>query len=196
MSDEEKLNDLLKRVRGCQLCAKQLPNSPRPVIRAHSNSRLLIIGQAPGAKVHASGIPWDDPSGDRLRVWLNLSKEIFYDEQQIAIIPMGFCFPGKGRSGDLPPRPECAPSWHKELLICMPNIQLTLLVGQYAQRYYLARSYSSLTSTVKQWRRHLPQYFALPHPSPRNNIWLRNNLWFEADVLPELRRRVDACVNK
>src|SRR5690606_30230782 len=146
------LTDVLDNARTCQLCAAHLPHAPRPVVRAATGARLLIIGQAPGARVHASGIPWDDASGDRVRNWLGVSKDIFYDENQIAIMPMGFCYPGKGRSGDLPPRPECAPRWHAEILSGLPNIQLTLLIGQYAQRYYLGRQHNTLTATVKDWQ--------------------------------------------
>jgi len=182
------LINVLNEARNCRLCAKQLPHEPRPVLRAHANARLLIIGQAPGSKVHASGIPWDDPSGDRLRNWLGINKNLFYDETQIAIIPMGFCYPGKGRSGDLPPRPECAPQWHAALLSRMPNIQLTLLIGQYAQRYYLGKQHRTLTATVKAWRDYLPHYFALPHPSPRNQLWLKKNPWFETEVLSEVKK--------
>ncbi len=182
------LINVLNEARNCRLCAKQLPHEPRPVLRAHANARLLIIGQAPGSKVHASGIPWDDPSGDRLRNWLGINKNLFYDETQIAIIPMGFCYPGKGRSGDLPPRPECAPQWHAALLSRMPNIQLTLLIGQYAQRYYLGKQHRTLTATVKAWRNYLPHYFALPHPSPRNQLWLKKNPWFETEVLSEVKK--------
>ena len=181
---------MLNEARNCQLCAKQLSHEPRPVLRAHANARLLIIGQAPGSKVHASGIPWDDPSGDRLRNWLGIDKKLFYDETQIAVIPMGFCYPGKGRSGDLPPRPECAPQWHAALLSQMPDIQLTLLIGQYAQRYYLGKQHPTLTATVKAWRDHLPRYFTLPHPSPRNQLWLKKNPWFEKEVLLELKKYV------
>ncbi|HHI92065.1 MAG TPA: uracil-DNA glycosylase family protein [Gammaproteobacteria bacterium] len=182
------LINVLNEARNCRLCAKQLPHEPRPALRAHANARLLIIGQAPGSKVHASGIPWDDPSGDRLRNWLGINKNLFYDETQIAIIPMGFCYPGKGRSGDLPPRPECAPQWHAALLSRMPNIQLTLLIGQYAQRYYLGKQHRTLTATVKAWRDYLPHYFALPHPSPRNQLWLKKNPWFETEVLSEVKK--------
>ena len=182
------LINVLNEARNCRLCAKQLPHEPRPVLRAHANARLLIIGQAPGSKVHASGIPWDDPSGDRLRNWLGINKNLFYDETQIAIIPMGFCYPGKGRSGDLPPRPECAPQWHAALLSRMPNIQLTLLIGQYAQRYYLGKQHGTLTATVKAWRNYLPHYFALPHPAPRNQLWLKKNPWFETEVLSEVKK--------
>jgi uracil-DNA glycosylase len=189
------LADILDDARTCQLCAGHLPHTPRPVVRAAAGARLLIIGQAPGARVHASGIPWDDPSGDLLRDWLGVTRRVFYNENKVAIMPMGFCYPGKGRSGDLPPPPECAPRWHATLLSCLPNIQLTLLIGQYAQRYYLGRQYSTLTATVGNWREHLPQYFALPHPSPRNHFWVRKNPWFETDVLPELRRVVSHCLN-
>lgn len=184
------LANVLNEVRRCNTCVPGLPHAPRPVVSASSTARLLIIGQAPGARVHASGIPWDDASGDRLRDWLNLSKDTFYDERRVAIVPMGFCYPGRGRSGDLPPRPECAPRWHQALLEGMPQIQLTLLIGQYAQRRYLPQAYTSLTAAVRDWRCHLPQYFALPHPSPRNNIWLRRNPWFDTEVLPALRQRI------
>lgn len=147
---------ILDEARSCRLCADQLPHSPRPVLSAGASARLLIVGQAPGARVHASGVPWDDPSGDRLRQWLNVSKKTFYDETRVAIVPMGFCYPGKGRSGDLPPRPDCAPKWHAKLLAELPNIQLILLIGQYAQRYYLGDRYSTVTATVAAWRDHLP----------------------------------------
>lgn len=183
-----RLVDVLNDARNCHLCARRLPHPPRPIVRADIAARLLIIGQAPGARVHASGIPWDDPSGDRLRDWLGVSRDIFYDECQMAIMPMGFCYPGRGPSGDLPPRSECAPKWHTELLPRLPNIQLTLLIGRYAQQYYLDDSAHTLTDTVKNWRQHLPYYFALPHPSPRNYAWLSRNPWFETDVLPELKR--------
>ncbi|OUS14182.1 hypothetical protein A9Q89_01020 [Gammaproteobacteria bacterium 53_120_T64] len=186
------LTELLLEVKSCTLCAPQLPHSPRPVVRAGQGARLLIIGQAPGARVHVSGIPWDDPSGDRLRQWLGIGKAQFYDSSQIAIIPMGFCYPGKGRSGDLPPRPECAPQWHAALLSELPDIQLTLLIGQYAQRYYLGKQHQTLTASVEKWREHLPRYFVLPHPSPRNRIWLKKNPWFEAEVLDELKSRVQS----
>jgi len=190
------LIDVLNDARNCRLCTRNLPHSPRPVVRAAEGARLLIIGQAPGARVHASGIPWDDPSGERLRDWLGVSREVFYDGNQVAIVPMGFCYPGKGRSGDLPPRPECAPRWHAELLACLPEIRLTLLIGRYAQQYYLADKNMSLTNTVKNWRANLPQYFALPHPSPRNYSWLARNPWFEADVLPDLKRLTKKCLHR
>lgn len=194
---QHKLDKLLKRVRACELCAGDLPLGPRPVVRASSTARLLIIGQAPGTRVHKSGIPWDDPSGDRLRQWLEWDKERFYDESQTAIVPMGFCYPGKGKSGDLPPRPECAPQWHEPLLELMPKIELVLLIGQYAQRYYLggadlAGPKPTLTETVRSFSDYGPRFMPLPHPSPRNQLWLKKNPWFEDEVLPVLRRRVRA----
>ena len=167
--------DLLNEVRDCRHCEAHLPLGPRPVLRASSTARLLIIGQAPGTRVHASGVPWDDPSGDRLREWLQVDKRTFYDEGQIAIVPMGFCYPGKGQSGDLPPRPECAPLWHEQLLAQMPDVELVLLVGAYAQAHYLGKSKENLTQRVQRWRDFLPRYLPLPHPSPRNNLWLRRN---------------------
>lgn len=151
---------------------------------------MLLIGQAPGTRVHESGVPWDDPSGDRLRFWLGVSKETFYDPDVVAIIPMGFCYPGKGKSGDLPPRPECAPAWHQQILSLLPSVQLTILIGSYAQKYYLGKQAVTLTETVRSWRELPAHLLPLPHPSPRNNIWLRRNPWFELEVLPELKTRV------
>ena len=185
-----KLDKLLKRVRACDLCAASLPLGPRPVLRAHADARLLIIGQAPGTRVHETGIPWNDPSGDRLRQWLGWDRDRFYDERLTAIVPMGFCYPGKGKSGDLPPRPECAPQWHPPLLELMPAIELVLLVGQYAQRHYLPDARASLTETVRAFRDYGPRYLPLPHPSPRNQLWLKKNPWFEREVVPYLRERV------
>lgn len=181
------IEPLLTDIKHCNHCAKMLPHEPRPVVLAHPNAKILIIGQAPGRKVHETGIPWNDPSGKRLRQWLNLTDEQFYDEQQVAIMPMGFCFPGTGKSGDLPPRPECAPLWHEKLLAELPNIQLTLLIGQYAQKHYLSNAEKTLTETVRQWQRWAPEKFPLPHPSPRNQMWLKRNDWFEADVIPALQ---------
>lgn len=184
------LDRLLREVRGCRLCARHLPLGPKPVLRADAAARLLIIGQAPGTKVHATGVPWNDPSGDRLRDWLGIDRETFYDTSRIAITPMGFCYPGKGRSGDLPPRPECAPQWHARLQTLMPRLELVLLVGQYAQHYYLHTQGQTLTETVRDFRRHGPRFLPLPHPSPRNQLWLRRNPWFAKEVLPVLRRRI------
>jgi uracil-DNA glycosylase len=186
---------LLSEVRACRICEAHLPNPPRPVLRASPTSRLLIVGQAPGRRVHESGIPWNDPSGNLLREWLRLDRDAFYDERRIAIIPVGFCYPGTGESGDLPPRPECAPHWHSRLRARLPAVRLTLLVGSYAQAYYLgARRKKTLAETVRARSEYLPEFFPLPHPSPRNRLWMKNNAWFEREALPQLRRRVNACL--
>jgi uracil-DNA glycosylase len=181
---------LLRQIHACRVCEPYLPFAPNPVLRAHENAHLLIIGQAPGTRVHETGIPWNDPSGDRLRDWLQIDRERFYDEQQIAIIPMGLCYPGKGKSGDLPPRPECAPLWHDRLQEQLPKLKLRLLVGKYAQDYYLDTRRQSLAETVQHYTDYLPDYFPLPHPSPRNNRWFRNNPWFETEVLPALQAQL------
>lgn len=186
-----RLHLLLKEVRACTLCAAQLPLGPRPVVQVAAGARILIAGQAPGSKVHASGVPFDDASGERLRQWMGLDRETFYDPQRVAILPMGFCYPGTGRSGDLPPRRECAPQWRARLLQAMPNIQLTLVIGQYAMAWHLPnRGAQSLTDTVRNWRDHWPALLPMPHPSPRNNLWLKANPWFLADVVPALQTRV------
>jgi uracil-DNA glycosylase len=192
----ETLDALLTRIRACAVCEAQLPLGPRPVLRASETARILIVGQAPGTKVHESGIPWNDPSGDRLREWLDLDKDTFYDETRIAIVPSGFCYPGRyERGGDLPPRPECAPLWHDPLRARMPEIAVTLLVGQYAQWHYLGkRRGKTLTETVMRWRDFAPDYFPTPHPSWRSTNWLRKNPWFEAEALPDLRARVHALL--
>ncbi len=188
------LVDLLARIRACTVCEPSLPLGARPVVRASETARILIVGQAPGTRVHASGIPWDDPSGDRLRHWLQVDHETFYDESRIAIVPMGFCYPGKGKSGDLPPRPECAPLWHQQLLQRMPRVELTLLVGSYAQAQYLGTARETLTDRVRRWRDFAPTYLPTPHPSPRNTLWLRRNPWFESEVVPALRQRVHTLI--
>jgi uracil-DNA glycosylase len=185
------LDALLAEIRTCRVCEAVLPLGPRPVVRAHRDARILIVGQAPGARVHASGIPWDDASGKRLREWLGVDAEIFYDASRFAIVPMGFCYPGRGASGDNPPRPECAPLWLDRLLAELPEIRLTLLIGQYAQRHFLANARkATLTDTVRAWREYDPAVLPLPHPSPRNQAWFKHHPWFESDVLPDLRRRV------
>ncbi|MBE1277586.1 uracil-DNA glycosylase family protein [Enterovibrio baiacu] len=184
------LPSLLEDIKRCKICAEHLPLGPRPVVQAASSAKILIIGQAPGTRVHETGIPWNDPSGDRLREWIQIEKTRFYDPNIIAIMPMGFCYPGKGNSGDLPPRPECAPTWHADVKQHLPNVALTLLIGDYAQRYYLENKPRTLTETVKANTQWSPDFIALPHPSPRNNIWLRKNPWFERDVLPYLRERI------
>jgi len=192
----ETLPPLLSDIRGCTICAADLPIGPRPVVRASATARLLIIGQAPGTKVHESGIPWNDPSGDRLRDWLQIDRDTFYDESRIAIMPMGFCYPGVlPRGGDAPPRPECAPQWHDALLALMPSVELTLLVGQYAQARYLEkRRGKTLTETVSRWQDYLPNYLPTPHPSWRTRHWAKKNPWFETDVLPALRTRVKQLI--
>lgn len=181
---------LLKEVRACQACADALPHGVRPVLQAHPDARVLLVGQAPGRKVHASGVPFDDASGERLRAWLGVSREVFYDPQQVAILPMGFCYPGTGRSGDLPPRPECAPLWRERLLAGLPGVRLTVVIGQYAQRHHLPSAGSSFTEVAANWARHLPEVMPIPHPSPRNQAWLKHHPWFERDALPALQAAV------
>ncbi|WP_033079308.1 uracil-DNA glycosylase family protein [Thalassotalea sp. ND16A] len=185
---------LLSEVRACTLCKPHLSLGPRPVLQLHPQAKILIAGQAPGKKVHESGVPFDDASGNRLREWLGVTREVFYDPEQIAILPMGFCFPGSGKSGDLPPRPECAPAWRNQLLQQLGNLEITLVIGQYAQAYHLADAGLSVTERVKSWRTYWPDMVPLPHPSPRNNLWLRRNPWFETEVLPPLRQRISAIL--
>lgn len=182
--------ELVSRVRACTLCADSLPCGPRPVIQLSESARLLVVGQAPGRRVHETGLPFNDPSGDRLRQWLDLSREEFYDEQKLAILPMGFCYPGTGKSGDLPPRPECAPAWRQVLLERLPNVALTLVIGQYAHAWHLPNAARSVTENVRQWRQYWPNLVPMPHPSPRNNLWLRRNPWFEEEVIPPLQSRI------
>lgn len=192
LADMSNLNSLLKDARACQICADALPHGVRPVLQAGRGARILIAGQAPGSKVHASGVPFDDASGDRLRDWMGVSKDTFYDTGKIAILPMGFCYPGTGKSGDLPPRPECAPAWRRQLLQAMPDISLTLVIGMYAAKWHMGtRQAKTLTATVQDWRSYVADgLLPLPHPSPRNNIWLKKNPWFQKDVLPALQARV------
>jgi len=181
---------LLRQIRACQVCQAHLPAGVRPVVQASPDSRILLIGQAPGRRVHETGIPWNDPSGDALRSWLGVDAEVFYDERWFALMPMGFCYPGKGPSGDLPPRPECAPLWHQPLLAQMPHIELVVLIGQYAQKAYLKDRHRNLTERVRDFQQYLPQQCPIPHPSPRNRHWQRNNPWFTAQVVPALQSRV------
>jgi uracil-DNA glycosylase len=195
VAKNKQLPFLLSEIRACQACAAHLPHAPRPVLQAGHGARLLIVGQAPGRRVHETGIPWNDPSGDRLREWLNVSPDVFYDEQRVAIVPTAFCYPGKGGSGDLPPRPECAPLWHRRLLAALPNVELTLLVGRYAQEFFLKEhGKATLTETVAAYAEYLPLYFPLPHPSPRNRLWWKRNDWFESAVLPVLRERIESIL--
>jgi len=187
--------ELQRDISACRLCAENLPLGPRPVFQISRTARILIAGQAPGSKVHASGIPFDDASGDRLRDWLGLDRETFYDAHRVSILPMGFCYPGTGKSGDLPPRPECAVAWRERILRELTAVKLTLVIGQYAMAWHLGpRTKATLTETVQAWREFSPKLFPLPHPSPRNNIWLKKNPWFARDVVPELRKQVKAAL--
>lgn len=190
-----RLSALLSEVRACTLCAHDLPRGPRPVVQAGRRARILVVGQAPGTKVHVTGIPFNDPSGDRLRAWMGIDRDTFYDADQIALLPMAFCYPGRGKSGDLPPPPRCAQTWRAKLMRELPNIELTILLGQYAQAWHLPADESAsrgktLTDTVLAWRQFIPEQVPMPHPSPRNNLWLRRNPWFEIEVIPWLQRRV------
>lgn len=185
------MEDLLSEIRNCTTCNGLLPNAPKPVVHASAKSKIVVIGQAPGRKVQESGIPWDDASGNNLRDWMGVDKETFYNDTLFALMPMGFCYPGTGKSGDLPPRRECAPMWHQQIINSMPEVKLTLLIGQYAQKYYLKNmAKKNLTETVKNFHEYMPEYFPLPHPSPRNNIWLKKNQWFKLDLLPILKAEV------
>ena len=197
LAKPDELDSLLAEVRGCRVCAAELPLGPRPVLRAAATARVLLVGQAPGTKVHASGMPWTDASGDRLREWLDLDSDSFYDETRIAIVPMGFCYPGVlPRGGDRPPRPECAPLWHSRIMKALPRVALTVLIGQYAQAWYLGeRRKRTLTETVAAWRGYLPRFFPIPHPSWRTRGWQRRNPSFESELLPELRRRVHELID-
>ncbi len=189
------LKGLIKEVRACSVCKEYLPLGPRPILSLSTSCRVMIIGQAPGTKVHGSGIPWDDASGERLRVWMGIDRGVFYDSSLIGIMPMGFCYPGKGKGGDMPPRPECAPLWHSKLLDHCPNVRLTLLIGQYSQSYYLKdRRKGTLTETVKAYDEYMPDFIPLVHPSPRNQIWLKKNPWFEKRLVPILRKRIKGAL--
>jgi uracil-DNA glycosylase len=186
-----RLSETLTEVRSCQICADRLPFSPKPILQLNGEAKILIAGQAPGRKAHEIGYPFDDASGDRLRAWMGIDRATFYDDTKIAILPMGFCYPGTGQSGDLPPRPECAAKWRKKLLDLLTNIQLTLVIGRYAMDWHMPESRGHhLTEIVADWKSALPSRLALPHPSPRNNLWLKRNSWFEKDVLPLLQETV------
>ncbi|MCV0440246.1 MAG: uracil-DNA glycosylase family protein [Hydrogenophaga sp.] len=189
---------ILKDVRTCTLCAGHLPLGPRPVLQFHPAARILIAGQAPGRKVHASGVPFDDASGARLRDWLGLSQEVFYDLRRIAILPMGFCYPGTGRSGDLPPRPECAQTWRPILVPQLRQLRLTVAVGRYAMAHHLPEESGSIAEALLRWRDHGtdPRLMPLPHPSPRNNLWLARHPWFERELIPLLRQRVAEALSE
>ncbi len=188
---DDNLDEFIHRIKACRICKGKLPHEPNPVFTLSQTSKILIVGQAPGIKVHCSGIPWNDLSGKELRKWLAVSDTDFYDTKKFAILPTGLCYPGKGRNGDLPPRKECAPLWHPQILEKLKDIQLTLLIGKYAQEYYLSNEkYTSLTDRVKNYSRYLPQFFPLPHPSPRNFIWQRKNPWFQEKVVPALQQLI------
>lgn len=185
------LHELLGRVRACTICAEHLPLGPNPVLSVRPEARILLIGQAPGIRVHESGIPWNDPSGVQLRKWLEVEPDQFYNDPRIAIMPMGFCYPGTGKQGDLPPRPECAAHWHRRVLDQLPRLELTVLIGQYAQKHYLGKGFqNNLTETVRRYEEFLPDFLPLPHPSPRNRLWMKKNPWFEENVVPVLRTAV------
>lgn len=191
----QRMEKLVSEVVACRFCEPDLPLGPRPVFSIHPKSRILIVGQAPGTKVHATGIPWNDPSGNELRRWLQVDRETFYNPEIFGIMPMGFCYPGKGKSGDLPPRAECAPKWHSVLRVMMPEVKLTLLIGSYAQAYYLGVGRKkTLTETVRAWEDYQPSFFPLVHPSPRNRIWMKRNPWFESEVLEFLRENVKQII--
>jgi len=189
------LDDLLPEILACTICAQHLPLGPRPVLQVHADARILIAGQAPGRRVHESGIPFRDPSGVRLREWLGVDEEVFYDPRLIAILPMGFCFPGTGSSGDKPPRPECAPAWREQVLRQLTSVRLTIVLGKYAQAYHLSPEARTVTEAVASWREQWPEVLPLPHPSPRNQGWFKKNAWFETEVLPLLRERVQALLS-
>jgi len=193
---KNKFTKLKESIRQCRLCAGDLQHSPNPIFQLHPEASILIAGQAPGRKAHDSSIPFDDPSGDRLREWMGISRETFYDATKIAILPMSFCYPGSKKSGDLAPRPECAPAWRQQILNELPKLKLTLVIGIYAIKWHLeATAKNNLTETVKSWESYTPEIFPLPHPSPRNNIWLHKNAWYEKNVIPALRSAIANCLN-
>lgn len=197
MSLNFKMNNLLNKIHRCEVCKEHLPLGVRPIVQLNPFSKVVIIGQAPGRIVHDTGIPWNDASGRKLREWMNVDEATFYDPDCFSIMPMGFCYPGKGLSGDLPPRPECAPLWHPQVFKYFKHKPLILLIGQYAQRYYLKKQFNgSLTETIRDFKKFLPEYFPLPHPSPRNRNWVKLNPWFQKDVVPELQKRIEEAVYK
>ena len=183
------LPKLVREVRACKVCEPYLPLGPRPIVSLPREARILIIGQAPGKAVHESGVAWDDPSGDHLREWMRVSRDVFYESTRIAIMPMGFCYPGKKTGGDAPPRPECAPLWHDRIVEALPMVKLSLLVGRYAHKHYLGGR-ANVTENVRSFREYLPSQLPLPHPSWRSKLWMDKNPWFEKELLPTLRRSV------
>ena len=194
-NSRSRLAIVAEQVRRCRVCEAYLPLGPNPVLRVDSETRLLIIGHAPGVKVHATGMPWNDVSGERLRQWLQMDRERFYDLGRVGVMAMGMCYPGRGNGGDLPPRPECAPLWHAKIRSLLPKVRLTLLIGRHAQLYYLHTRGETLAATVSRWHDFLPAgHFPLPHPSPRNTLWLHDRPWFETEVLPALRMAVTGAL--
>ena len=189
------IQSFLEKVRGCTLCAGELDRPPNPILQAGENARILIAGQAPGNLADIRAKPFCDPSGVRLREWMGVTEDEFYDETRMAILPMGFCYPGTGKSGDLPPRPECAPAWRRALLDRLPEIRLTLLIGQYAHAWHIPGARRAVTENVRQWQQFWPDVIPMPYPSPRNNLWLRKNPWFEAEVVPAIQARVASILN-
>jgi uracil-DNA glycosylase len=189
------LSDLLTNIRRCTVCAESLDHKPRPIVQAGPQARIVIIGQAPGRRVNESGVPWDDPSGRTLRRWLNLTDAEFYDPDIVALMPMGFCYPGSAASGDKPPRPECAPLWHEQLLDELPEDRLEIIIGTYAQKRYIIDRKKTLTETVANWASYLPTQVVLPHPSPRNQHWLTKNPWFETETVPAIQKRIAEFIN-
>ncbi len=194
--DDDPFAQLLLSVRHCRLCEESLPMGPRPVLQIDPRARILIAGQAPGRRVHETGVPFDDPSGDRLRDWLGVSRDVFYDATKVAVLPMGFCYPGTAKSGDLPPRPECEKAWRAQLMRCLENVKLTVVIGQYAQKWHLPHTQRNLTETVRAWRDYDEDVIPLPHPSPRNNIWIKKNLWFADSLLPVLKETVQETLGE
>lgn len=189
-SERTSLTHLLTEVRACTVCAQHLDHEPRPIVQLAAGARIVIIGQAPGRRVHESGIPWDDSSGRTLRTWLGLTDEQFYNPSVVALVPMGFCYPGSAASGDKPPRPECAPLWHDALLSQLPADRLEVIIGMYAQKRYVTDRRRTLTETVANWSAYLPAQVVMPHPSPRNRHWLTKNPWFEAETIPAVQERI------
>jgi uracil-DNA glycosylase len=187
--------ELILSVQRCRLCEESLPMGPRPILQIDPRARILIAGQAPGRRVHETGVPFDDPSGERLRDWLGLSRDLFYDATQVAILPMGFCYPGTGKSGDLPPRPECEKAWRNQLMGCLHDVRLTIVIGRYAQKWHLPQVRRNLTETVRAWKEYDDGLIPLPHPSPRNNIWIKKNPWFATSLLPRLKRSVQRALS-
>ena len=188
------MEDLLCEIRDCRVCKDHLPLGPNPIIEANKSSKIVLISQAPGRIVHESGIAWNDQSGKKLREWLGVDNDTFYDTDNFAILPMGFCYPGKAKTGDLPPRKECAPMWHESVWDALKNVELKILIGAYASNYYLA-SNLKLTEKVKDYQSYLPEFWPVPHPSPVNRFWRSKNPWFEENVVPHLQEKIQQIIS-